>query len=91
MEDEIVGMIHDDWVTITTVIVGYLGVNYRDWELCSMCVDCKLLEDNTMGKELTLKIPRSYRKQEVTGVLIGWSVLGHPFRISVLCVVVCVV
>jgi hypothetical protein len=34
-----------------------------------MCVDCELLENKTTGEELALKIPKAYRKREVTGVL----------------------
>jgi hypothetical protein len=34
-----------------------------------MRVDCELLENKTTGEELALKIPKAYRKRQVTGVL----------------------
>ncbi len=43
----------------------------RHW--CSMCVDCELLEDITVGEELGLKVPKACSKREVAGVLMNYT------------------
>ena len=51
----------------------YLGITYHfiDWEIRAVTVDSEKMTDSTTGDDLKFKVPKSWEKRDVAGLVVN--------------------